>query len=100
MTLYPMKLVTIICESFARERVLAVLNDVGAQGYTLFPTEGAGSRGTRPGDIPEFTNLQIEVIVPQTVAESLLKRLEIEFFAKFALVVYESDIRVLRPQKF
>jgi hypothetical protein len=36
--------------------------------------EGDGSRGRREADIPEFTNIQIEVIVPPEVAQTLLAR--------------------------
>ena len=45
-------------------------------------------------------NIQVEVIVPPAVAEKLLARLEKEFFAKFAMVAYETDVRVLRREKF
>jgi hypothetical protein len=38
--------------------------------------------------------------VPPAVAEKILTRLEQEFFAKFAMVAYETDIRVLRREKF
>ena len=35
-----------------------------------------------------------------TVAAQLLARLEQEFFPKFAMIAYETDIRVLRREKF
>jgi hypothetical protein len=34
------------------------------------------------------------------VAETLLQRLHAELFPNFAMVAYESDIRVLRRDKF
>jgi len=95
-----MKLVTIICEALAREPLKKLLAEVGAHGYTLFAVEGDGSQGRRTADIQEFANIQVEVIVPPTVAENLLARLEKEFFAKFAMVAYETDVRVLRREKF
>lgn len=95
-----MKLVTIICEALAREPLKKLLHEVGAHGYTLFPVEGDGSQGRRTGDIQEFANIQIEVIIPPVVAEKLMVRLEHEFFARFAMVAYETDVRVLRREKF
>ena len=95
-----MKLVTIIGEALARAPLKKLLTEVGAHGYTLFSVEGDGSRGRRAADIQEFANLQIEVIVPPAVAEKLLTRLEREFFAQFAMVAYETDVRVLRREKF
>jgi len=100
MNTHPMKLVTIVCEALAREPLKALLLEAGAHGYTLFPVEGDGSQGRRTADIQEFANIQVEVIVPPAVAETLLARLEKEFFAKFAMVAYETDIHVLRREKF
>lgn len=95
-----MKLVTIICEALARRPLKMLLAEVGAHGYTLFAVEGDGSHGRRSADIQEFANIQVEVIVPPIVAEKLMARLQQEFFQKFAMVAYETDIQVLRREKF
>lgn len=100
MPTHPLKLVTIIGEALAREPLKKLLREAGAHGYTLFTVEGDGAQGRRTGDIQEFANIQVEVIVPPAVAEELLKRLEQEFFPRFAMVAYETDIRVLRRGKF
>ena len=100
MTTHAMKLVTIVCEAYAKAAVTKLLRDVGAHGYTLFAVEGDGSRGRREADIPEFTNIQIEVIVPPEVAQTLLTRLEKEFFPRYGMIAFESDVRVLRKDKF
>jgi nitrogen regulatory protein PII len=100
MTKHPMTLVTIVCEKLAREAVTRLLGDVGAHGWTLWEVEGSGAQGAREGDIPEFTNIQVQVILPPAVADTLLVRLEREFFKRYAMVAYESDIRVIRREKF
>ncbi len=100
MNTHPMKLVTIICEAYAREAVTRLLREVGAHGWTLFEVEGEGSRGKRPADIREFANIQIEVIVQPEVAHTLLERLSNEYFPRYGMVAFESDVRVLRPNKF
>ena len=100
MTTHPMKLVTIVCEAYAKDAVTKILREVGAHGYTLFAVEGDGSRGKRPADIPEFANIQIEVLVPPEVALILLERLERELFPRYAMIAFESEVRVLRPKKF
>ena len=100
MTTHAMKLVTIVCEAYAKAAVTKLLRDVGAHGSTLFAVEGDGSRGRREADIPEFTNIQVEVIVPPEVAQILLTRLEKEFFSRYGMIAFESDVRVLRPNKF
>lgn len=100
MKLHPMKLVTIVCEAYAQTAVTKLLREVNAHGWTLFRVEGDGSGGKRPADIPEYANVQIEVIVPPAVAESVMSRLEQEFFPRYSMVAFESDVRVLRAQKF
>ena len=95
-----MRLVTIVCEAYARDAVTKLLREVCAHGCTLFAVEGDGSRGKRPGDIPEFANIQIEVVVPPAVAETLLARLESEFFPRYAMIAFECEVRVLRKEKF
>jgi nitrogen regulatory protein P-II 2 len=100
MKTHPMKLVTVVCEALAREPLTKLLTAVGAHGYTLFPVEGQGAQGRRTDDIREFGNIQVEVIVPSEVAETLLARLEKEYFPRYAMVAFESDVRVLRPNKF
>lgn len=98
--MHPMKLVTIVCEALAREHVTRFLAEEGAQGYTLFAVEGTGAKGSRVADIEEFSNIQIEVVVTAAVAERLLARLQHDFFPHFAMIAYETDVRVLRPEKF
>lgn len=100
MTTHPMTLVTIICEALARAPVTRAVEAAGAHGYTLFPVEGRGSAGERPGDIAEFSNIQVEVILQPEAADRLLEHLQRELFPLYAMVAHASDIRVLRPRKF
>lgn len=100
MTMYPMKLVTIICEALAREPLTRFLDKAGAHGYTLFRVEGTGAKGSRVADMEEFANIQVEVVVTPEVAERLMGQLQREFFARFAMIAFESDVRVLRSHKF
>lgn len=100
MNTHPKKLVTIVCEALARERLTRLLAEEGAHGYTLFAVEGTGAHGSRVADIEEFTNIQVEVLVTAEVAERLLARLHRDFLPHFAAIVFESDVCVLRPERF
>jgi len=95
-----MKLVTIVCEAHARGPVTDLLRKVGAHGWTLFPVEGEGARGDRPADIPEFTNLQIQAIVPSAVATTLLECLARDFFPRYGMIAFAADVQVVRTEKF
>ena len=100
MKLYSLKLVTIVCEALARASVTEMLHEVGAHGYTLFPVEGVGAQGSRVADIEEFGNIQIEVVLPPEPALQLLERLERDFFSRFAMIAFSTDIEVIRSAKF
>ncbi len=100
MNRHPMKLVTIICEAVLEERVVAVLRECGAHGHTAFDVRGSGCQGRRSADLLESGNVQIEVIAKPAVAEALLARLYSGFFHDYAMVAYESEVSVMRPEKF
>jgi nitrogen regulatory protein P-II 2 len=100
MNLHPMKLVTIVCEAVLEERIVEVLHECGAHGHTAFDVRGSGRQGQRSADLVESGNVQIEVIAKPSVAETMLARLHAEFFQDYAMVAYESDVRVMRPEKF
>jgi nitrogen regulatory protein P-II 2 len=100
MKTHPMKLVTIITEALARAPVEELLHQVGAHGFTLFGVEGQGVTGERSADITEYANIQIQVVVPPAVCEQLLERLMVDFFPRYAIIAFESDVRVCRPEKF
>ena len=95
-----MKLVTIVCEAYALEPVKKLLGKVGAHGWTHFTVEGAGAGGERTGEMKEFANVQIEVVLQPTAAQALLARLEGELFPRYGMIAFESDVRVMRSGKF
>ena len=100
MNTHAMKLLTIICEAHARGPVTELLRTHGAHGWTLFAVEGEGARGGRTADIPEFANLQIQVVVRPEVAATLLELLGRDFFPRFGMIAFTSDVQVLRAEKF
>lgn len=91
--------VTIIAEAILRERLIEVVLDAGATGYTCSHAEGEGSRHIRSGDLPG-ENIRIETIVSEPVADRLLARLSTEYFPHFALIAYLSEVRVIRGEKY
>jgi nitrogen regulatory protein P-II 2 len=100
MTLHSLKQVTIVCEALSREAVLAVLEDEGARGWTIATVEGQGPGGARGGEIPELANLRLEVLLQPAVAAMVLERLERDLFPRYAMIAWETDVRVLRPARF
>lgn len=100
MNLHPKKLITVVCEAVARDTLVALLRDCGANGYTVSAVEGWGAKGGRFADIPEDANIELKTVVSEEKAEQLLQRLSETILPRFATVIYVCDVRVLREGKF
>jgi hypothetical protein len=99
MNLSDFKKITIVSERLLREKLLELLDQEGAFGYTLLAAEGRGTRGVQAADF-EGRHLQIETIVPPETADRILRRIGEELLDDYAVIVYQSDVSVLRQWKF
>lgn len=91
--------VTIVAERLLKERLIAMIRDEGATGYTLTAVEGEGSRGIRASDW-EGRNIQIETIVSLKSADAIIERLSEDYFEHFAVIAWVGEVSVLRGSKF
>jgi nitrogen regulatory protein P-II 2 len=94
------KLITVICEALAREPLAELLHSMGVSGFTWFEVQGEGHQGVRFAEMEEFANIQLEVILSPARSQQLLEILQKDFFPKYAMIAYESDVRILRANKF
>lgn len=94
------KLVTIVTEAAIETRICKELKELGAHGYTVTNARGSGSRGTRSADWSSSGNVRIEVVCDETVAEKIQNYLREHYYENYAMILFESDVRVLRPEKF
>lgn len=94
----PMTLLTVVAEDVLEPRLLRLLRDHGARGYTVTDARGEGSRGMRQG--AEGSNIRVEIIAPPDLAERILDDLRERYFASYAVVAWLSEIRVVRDTKY
>ena len=57
-------------------------------------------RGVRNAGWESNSNIRIEVICTAAVASAISLHLQDNYYANYAMVVYSSDVSVLRPDKF
>ncbi len=94
------KLLTIITEA-ALENVLARdLEHLGVHGYTVTDARGMGSRGTRNAAWGESSNIRVEVVCDAATAEAIAAHLQARYYDNYAMILFVSDVAVLRPGKF
>lgn len=93
-------LLTVITESMLESTLLAELERLGARGYTVTDARGKGSRGGRDAAWQESSNIRIEVLCDAELASLLAEHLERRYYADYAMVLFVTEVAVLRPEKF
>ncbi len=100
MKLYNVKLLTITCEILAQKNIIEILKKHDITGYTTFEVEGNGARGLRGQGLKNEKNVKVEVIMREDKLSDIVEEISRTMFANFALVLYVSDVSVVRTEKF
>ncbi|AFS82296.1 P-II family nitrogen regulator [Candidatus Nitrosopumilus sediminis] len=100
MKLYGVKLLTITCEILAQKNIIEILNKHEITGYTTYEVEGNGARGIRGQGFKNEKNVKVEVIMHEEKLQDVVEEISRTLFANFAIVLYVSDVGVLRAEKF
>ena len=98
--LFPQKLLTIVTTDTLEERLVAIVRNRGAGGYTIVRAHGAGSSGEISGELDVDTSIKFHVIVPQGRLSSMLDDVEELINEGHHLTVFVSDVAVMSPEKF
>jgi len=94
------KLVTIITETTIESVLTRDLERLGASGYTITDARGRGHRGVRNSSWEPSSNIRIEVVCNSDIAEVITAHLQEYYYDNYAMIVYVSDVVVMRPEKF
>lgn len=96
----PRKLVTIVTEATIEKELLAALDALGATGYTVTDARGRGHRGVRASGWEFGANVRIEVVCDARTANAIADHLREHYYPHYAMILFLSDVEVLRPEKF
>ncbi len=94
------KLLTVVTEAVLEGTLIRVLDRLNAHGYTITDARGKGSRGTRSAGWEANSNIRIEVVCDADTAGTIASHLQEHYYADYAMILFVSDIVVLRPEKF
>lgn len=94
------KLLTVITETALESELCEELIQLGASGYTVTDARGRGSRGVRDAGWSSSGNIRIEVVCETGIAEKIAARLRDKYYSDYAMILFLSDVNVLRPKKF
>jgi hypothetical protein len=98
--LHPRRLLTIICEADLERQLVSEFERLGISGHTITDARGQGVHGDRDGLWPASANIRIEVLCESSALDALLSLLELHYFKSYGLVVFVSDVSVLRADRF
>lgn len=94
------KLLTIVCEAAFEITLLRDLESLGARGYTVTDARGKGSRGQPDATWGPHANIRVEVLCNAQTASAICDALRERYYANYSMVLFVTDVEVLRPEKF
>jgi nitrogen regulatory protein PII len=100
MKLYNVKLLTVTCEILAQKNVIDILRKHNITGYTTYEVDGNGTKGLRGQGLKNEKNVKVEVIMQEDKLQDIVEEIARTLFTNFAVVLYVSDVGVLRTEKF
>lgn len=99
MALTDLFLVSVITERIFRDDIIEEIKSLGATGYTLIDTTGAGSRGVRASDW-EGKNVKIEVVANKEVSDKIMNTIAEKYFENYSVISYVHPVQVVRGDKY
>ncbi len=99
MNTHTLTLLTIVAETLLKDRLIHEIRQAGANGFTLTEVSGEGSRQRRVSEILG-DNIKIEIITKPETADKILTVLQQDFFSRYAVVGYLSEVQVVREDKY
>ncbi|HZJ11842.1 MAG TPA: hypothetical protein VFD26_04225 [Methyloceanibacter sp.] len=100
MELTARKLLTIVTEAAVEGALVRDIENLGAHGYTITDARGKGSHGIRDATWAPLANIRLEVLCGADTARAICTALCERYFDNYSMVIYVSDVDVLRPEKF
>ncbi len=100
MVFHKEKLLTVITEADIEENLIEDINRLGAKGYTISSVTGKGEKGIRNSVWSLNSNIKIEIICNAKTCENIAKFLNENYFENYALILFVTDISVLRSIKY
>lgn len=90
---------TIVAESVLEDRLLSVIEECGARGWTVSMAQGHGPSHHGVSGI-EGGNVRVETLVTEDVAARIWSALEADFFPHYAVSAWAYDVRVARMARY
>ena len=92
-------LVTVVAEAVVEHRLIRDVTACGAHGWSVCDARGQGSKGVRADEF-EGSNIRLETLVSEEVADRIMDVLARDYFPRYAVVAWVTTVGVVRPAKY
>jgi hypothetical protein len=93
-------LLTIITEAAIEPLLIRDLEDLHSTGYTISDARGRGSRGVRNAGWETSGNIRIEIVCEASMAAEISHYIKDKYYNDYAMIMFMTQVEVLRPEKF
>ncbi|HMM84650.1 MAG: P-II family nitrogen regulator [Gammaproteobacteria bacterium] len=97
---HPKTLLVIVAEAVIERALVRDACRLGAQGWTVGEVRGAGAEGVREGAWEADRTIELKLICEAAVADAIADHVLATYAPHYAVAMYLSDVRVLRPQRY
>lgn len=97
--LAPIKMITIVALNSLQNRLVADLKNCGIKGYTIIEVEGEGLYEQHFTEW-EGRNIRIETLVSDEKVDNIMKMLNENYFEKYGVIAFVTNVEVLRKEHF
>ena len=84
----------------AQKNVIEILKNHEITGYTSYEVDGNGEKGLRGQGIQAEKNVKVEVIMREEKLSAVIEDISRTLFPDFTIILYVSDVGVVRTEKF
>jgi nitrogen regulatory protein PII len=101
MQLYPLKLITIICETLLMKKVCEECQELGATGYTRSEVEGSGPRNYLNAQAILKGNMEkVEFVVEPETANKILLHISRKYFENYSVAAWVATVEVVHGKDY
>jgi nitrogen regulatory protein P-II 2 len=97
---HPKTLLVVVAEAALENLLVRDARARGAQGWTVSEVQGAGLDGLREGRWEADRTIELKLICDGAVADAIAEHVIATYAAHYAVALYFSDVKVLRPERY
>ena len=93
-------LLVIVAEAVLEKNLVRDARERGAQSWTISEVHSAGREGVREGAWEADRTIELKLICEPAVADAIAEHVIATYAAHYAVAIYFSEVKVLRPDRY